>query len=83
VSEPLDLSKLTPAALRAAMTSGTIAWGAHSSSMEHVRYIQRVAGRRKCRCGCDARATHLGMANGLALTHGCELKMRRWVRDAG
>jgi hypothetical protein len=82
----LDLSKLPPAALRAAMTGGTAGWGFHSNGMEHVRYIQPIpgsgpGGRRKCRCGCGRRATHLGMANGLALTHGCEMKMRRWVRD--
>jgi hypothetical protein len=86
VSEPLDLSQLPPAALRAAMTGGTAGWGTYSNVMEHVRYIQPIIGRRgrrKCYCGCNRRATHLGMANGVALAHGCELQMRRWVRDAG
>ena len=37
--------------------------------------------RRRCTCGCEQRATHLGMANGVCLTMGCELYVRRWVRD--
>lgn len=37
--------------------------------------------RRKCGCGCRARATHLGLGDGVALTHGCELSVRRWIRD--
>ena len=37
--------------------------------------------RRRCRCGCQKRATHVGMGDGLALTDGCELSIRRWVRD--
>lgn len=37
--------------------------------------------RRRCHCGCGRRATHTGLGDGLALTMGCELSMRRWVRD--
>jgi len=37
--------------------------------------------RRACSCGCGGRATHSGGAGGVALTGGCELSMRRWVRD--
>ena len=37
--------------------------------------------RRRCHCGCKRRATHTGLANGIAMTHGCELYIRRWVRD--
>jgi hypothetical protein len=37
--------------------------------------------RRRCYCGCGKRATHTGLGDGLALTLGCELSIRRWVRD--
>ena len=37
--------------------------------------------RRRCHCGCKARATHLGLANGVAMTTGCELSVRRWVKS--
>lgn len=54
-----------------------------ASATEHKRYSERVAFRRhKCRCGCGFRATHIGKANGIALTRpGCELSIQRWVRD--
>ena len=47
------------------------------------RYYQLVAStsRRRCDCGCQKRATHLGMANGVCLMIGCELYVRRWIRD--
>jgi hypothetical protein len=41
----------------------------------------RLRNRSRCGCGCDGKASHTGYANGLALTSGCELSMRRWVRD--
>lgn len=59
-------------------------WGTHGSSIEHQRYAHRITGRigrRKCDCGCGRRSTHTGCANGVALTSGCELAIRRWVRD--
>jgi len=34
----------------------------------------------RCRCGCDRRASHLGLADGLCMISGCELTVRRWVR---
>jgi len=37
--------------------------------------------RRRCGCGCDSRATHVGLGDGLALMSGCEMRVRRWVRD--
>lgn len=60
-------------------------WGHHGSSAEHLRYARRLTspgGRRKCHCGCGKRVTHTGCANGVALTSGCELTIRRWVRGA-
>jgi hypothetical protein len=55
----------------------------HGSASEHKRYYLPVAtkSRKKCHCGCNRRATHKGMANGVCLTTGCELYIRRWVRD--
>ena len=81
----VDLKKLSPAALSAAMRGGTDAWGSWASSNEHVRYAEPIPKeywrrRRKCRCGCGKKATHNGKANGIALTDGCELSMARWVR---
>jgi hypothetical protein len=78
-----DLSKLSPAALSAAMRGGTADWGIVASSKDHVRYLGTVSGRsrRRCHCGCGTRATHLGMANGIALMSGCEMRVRRWVKE--
>ena len=78
-----DLNSLSPAALSAAMRGGAMAWGQLGSSIDHVRYVEPVLSksRRRCHCGCKRRATHLGMANGVCLTIGCELAMARWVRD--
>jgi hypothetical protein len=58
-----------------------MSWGQWASAEHHMRYIQPVETRRRCRCGCKQRITHLGMANGIALAEGCELLMRRWKRD--
>ena len=77
-----DLNNLSPTALSAAMRGGTTAWGQYGSSIDHVRYAELAPSksRRRCHCGCKRRATHSGMANGVALTMGCELLMARWVR---
>lgn len=38
--------------------------------------------RRRCPCGCGHTSTHSGRGtNGVALMWGCELHVRRWVRD--
>ena len=77
-----DFDAMSPAALKAAMTGGTAAWGQHGSAQDHVRYIEPTENkRRRCLCGCRGARTHRGMANGICLTSGCELSMRRWVRD--
>lgn len=56
-------------------------WG-QQGCVDDPRYMQAVdpKSRRLCRCGCRKRATHLGMANGVALATGCELSIRRWVK---
>jgi hypothetical protein len=81
---PVDLNKLSRAALEAAMRGGTAGWGQIGSSTEHQRYAEvlpKRRGRRKdCHCGCKQRVTHAGMANGVCLCQGCELSIRRWVR---
>jgi hypothetical protein len=79
----VDLNKLSPAALKAALTGGTESWG-RFGSIRHVRYAELISKgekRRRCRCGCNRFATHRGKANGVALCCGCELSIRRWVVD--
>lgn len=78
----MDLSKLPPKALAAAIKGGTDGWGQVASARTDVRYSQpvRPASRRRCSCGCRRRATLMGMANGLALATGCELAIARWVK---
>lgn len=58
-------------------------WGKYGNCEQHKRYMVPVSPklRRRCRCGCRKRATHHGMANGVGLATGCELSIRRWVRD--
>lgn len=81
----MDLNKLSKPALSAAMRGGTAAWGSWGSSAHHVRYSEPVdsKSRRRCHCGCKRRATHRGMANGIALMSGCELSVARWVKTGG
>ena len=78
----MDMNKLQPKALAAAMKGGTAGWGQFADSSAMVRYSQpvRPASRRRCPCGCKTRATHMGMANGLALASGCALAIARWVK---
>jgi len=78
----MDINKLHPRALAAAIKGGTDGWGQVSSATEHLRYAQpvRSTSRRRCHCGCGQRATQLGMANGIGLTTGCELAIASWVK---
>lgn len=77
-----DLNKIPPTALAAAMKTGTALWGTHGSASKHARYavLAPPKSRKKCRCGCNNRATHRGMANGVCLTSGCALVIYRWVK---
>ena len=72
------------AALRARAASPG-GWGQVADARTGPRYSELLPGRfrnrRRCYCGCGAKASHVGMANGLGMTSGCELSMRRWVRD--
>lgn len=55
-----------------------------ASSTVHARDLWPAPDRRrKCHCGCGGRATHVGGCNGIALTSGCEMSVRRWVKGAG
>ena len=60
-------------------------WGQVGNAAAGPRYAKPVPaqshgkGRRRCHCGCEGWSTHVGFANGVALTSGCELFVRRWV----
>ena len=64
-----DLNKLSPAALRVAMKTGTDGWGEWGSADEHQLYAEPISGDRrrlrKCHCGCDGKADYGVKANGL------------------
>ena len=79
----MRLNDLDPRALAAALTGGTTSWGEHGST-RHARYFCEASprSRRRCHCGCKRRATYCGMANGVSLTMGCELYIRRWMKDS-
>lgn len=79
----MNLNNLKPAELRAAIRGGVEAWGEMGSASEHVRYklaLPKIKARRGCSCGCDGKSTHVGVANGVGLTRGCELSIQRWVK---
>lgn len=54
-------------------------WGSANGSRSMVSAPSRS--RRRCGCGCKGRATHVGLGDGMALMGGCEMRVRRWVRD--
>lgn len=60
-------------------------FGKYGSATEHIRYSENKKPRRglkhRCSCGCNGKATKKGMANGVCLMDGCEMHVRRWVRD--
>lgn len=68
------------AAIKARTHSGFVA---NTGSVSGVRdsWPMPAKYRRRCSCGCKTRATHVGGNNAIALTSGCELSVRRWVRD--
>lgn len=80
-----DLNEMSNAARSAAMRGGMEGWGQVGGLAEHIRYMElrpKRAGRKpKCSCGCETPKTHVGKANGVALTSGCELSIRRWVKS--
>ncbi len=77
----VDLSKLSPQALSAAMRGGTDSWGTWGNAFEHIRYSEPLKSRRLCHCGCRKRQTHIGKCNGVGLIWGCEMYVARWVKE--
>ena len=79
-----ELNKLSPAALSAAMRGGTDEWGQCGSIFDHIVYVEPQTARGghylKCRCGCGKKAKYRAMANGLCMSEGCELSMRRFCK---
>lgn len=67
----MDLNGMSRQARSAAMRGGMEGWGM-AGPVSDVRYAEPVnpRSRRRCNCGCKARATHIGKANGVALTTG-------------
>lgn len=78
-----DLNSMSPAARSAAMRGGMEGWGQVGDSSRHIRYMEPKPSkaRRRCPCGCKRRATHYGRANGVTLMSGCELRVRRWIKE--
>lgn len=81
----VDLNKLPPQALRAAMATGTESWGRFGSAEAHQLYVlplpnKERKGRRMCRCGCRKMATHYVAANGVGLASGCEMEAHRALK---
>lgn len=59
-------------------------WGSanhHVLGMRPVVHGPHGKGRRRCHCGCGGWSTHIGTANGLGMTYGCEWYVRRWVTE--
>lgn len=81
-----DLNSMSQAARSAAMRGGMDGWGQVGGQPRHIRYMEprkRRPGRQpKCWCGCETNKTHRGLANGVCLISGCELAIRRWVKEA-
>jgi hypothetical protein len=81
----VDINTLSPNARSAAMRGGVSGWGQVGGMPGHIRYMElrkkRPGRQPKCGCGCNTPKTHLGFANGVCLTSGCEMKIRRWVKE--
>jgi len=54
-----------------------------SANAKQPRRLEKLPykSRRKCTCGCEQKKTHTGFSGDLPLISGCELSIRRWVRD--
>lgn len=82
--DEMTCSAFASAEVKAQLTSPG-GWGTVGSATEHQRYSKRANDKSRRRCpwcpkGHRKRATHVGMANGLALTSGCEWHVAMWVR---
>lgn len=73
-------NEMSPRELRE-WAKGNTSFGQYGSAVDHERYKQPVNPKSRGRCWCcKRRATHLGMANGVALITGCEILVTRWVK---
>ncbi len=56
----------------------------YASVLQHHVYVetQDARGRHllKCNCGCQRKATHRAMANGICMGEGCEVSMWRFAK---
>lgn len=69
----------TKAQLAGRFGSDGTRWGSANGSRAVI--TAQSQSRRRCDCGCGGRATHVGLGDGIALMGGCEMHVRRWVRD--
>jgi hypothetical protein len=48
----------------------------------HYRTFEKMSpnSQRRCECGCNQRATHIGKVSGVGVIIGCELTVRRWAK---
>lgn len=80
-----DLNEMSQAARSAAMRGGMDGWGQVGGQPGQIRYMElrkkRPGRPPKCACGCETAKTHLGFANGICLISGCEMRIRRWVKE--
>ena len=57
-----------------------------ASIFENALTVEPITGDRrrlrKCRCGCERKATHAVVANGLHMAESCELSAWRFKRKA-
>ena len=88
---PADRTDEDRATRKARLTSPG-GFGEVASADEHRRYVipkpSLRRGRRWCwvptaGVECRRRATHVGSANGLGMTEGCEWHMRQWAAGTG
>ncbi len=55
----------------------------YANSDIHLRTFKesKPTSRKRCSCGCGNRKTHIGFANDVAMMGGCEISVRRWVKN--
>lgn len=75
---------MTPAEARAKAASRG-GWGRVADAHADPRYALAMDSKRRnrgeCGCGCGRKTTHVGVANGMGMTSGCEWSIRQWVRN--
>ncbi|MEV6432612.1 hypothetical protein [Nocardia sp. NPDC051463] len=70
-----------------ATAAGQTAYGRIGSVDDHIVDVLPINAhvrwwhRRRCFCGCGQWSTHSLVANGLAMSSGCEIQMRRFAKE--